>query len=403
MSSTFSSRLIAWQLACGRRNLPWQHFHEPYERLVSEVMLQQTRVDTVIPYFIRFIERFPTAASLAAASQDEVFSLWAGLGYYSRAANLQKAVRMFENEMDGRFPTTAVELARLPGVGPSTAAAVAAFTSGEARLPMVDGNAKRVLARVFLVPGRIGERAFETALHDRAKAELPDSAGIASYTQGLMDLGAAICRRSDPDCARCPMADICRAKLEDKVADYPGRKAPPARRALLIAMSVFYSTDGVWLRKREASTWKGLWVPHLEACGISGSKENGECSNGLPTASPAEIARTFSSRIRAFAQASERLLEASGIRIRQTDAPPVFKHDLTHRRLYVAPRLLRLAPDAAPAGFEFFPWTNLPGVPKPAADMLMLAEELAREARNCRQPTLSAGERASRARALRNR
>lgn len=161
---TFAETLACWQRRAGRSDLPWQQYHTPYERWLSEVMLQQTQVETVIPYFERFLAAFPSVEALAAASEAQVMKLWAGLGYYSRGRNLHRAAQMVVKEMQGRFPTTADELIKLPGIGPSTAAAVAAFTSGEAKEPMIDGNVKRVLARIDGIPGRVGEKAFETAL-----------------------------------------------------------------------------------------------------------------------------------------------------------------------------------------------------------------------------------------------
>lgn len=153
---TFAETLACWQRRAGRSDLPWQQYHTPYERWLSEVMLQQTQVETVIPYFERFLAAFPSVEALAAASEAQVMKLWAGLGYYSRGRNLHRAAQMVVKEMQGRFPTTADELIKLPGIGPSTAAAVAAFTSGEAKEPMIDGNVKRVLARIDGIPGRVG-------------------------------------------------------------------------------------------------------------------------------------------------------------------------------------------------------------------------------------------------------
>ena len=170
---TFAETLACWQRRAGRTDLPWQQYHTPYERWLSEVMLQQTQVETVIPYFERFLAAFPSVEALAAASEAQVMKLWAGLGYYSRGRNLHRAAQMVVKEMQGRFPTTADELIKLPGIGPSTAAAVAAFTSGEAKEPMIDGNVKRVLARIDGIPGRVGEKAFERALDAAARRKLP--------------------------------------------------------------------------------------------------------------------------------------------------------------------------------------------------------------------------------------
>ena len=209
--TTFSRTLVEWQRSCGRRTLPWQAFDTPYERLVSEVMLQQTQVATVIPYYERFLKRFPTAESLAEAPEEELMRLWAGLGYYARARNLQRAAAHVVSNLAGKFPTRVQDLLTLPGVGPSTAAAVAAFTSHEAKYPMVDGNVKRVFARLRMIPGRIGQKTFEKKVRQCAKALLPGSDLIADYTQGLMDLGSQICCKRNPKCTLCPVRTFCRS------------------------------------------------------------------------------------------------------------------------------------------------------------------------------------------------
>src|SRR3954462_588705 len=189
----FAARLIRWQRRHGRSGLPWQSTRDPYKVWLSEIMLQQTQVAAVVPYFGRFLERFPTLDSLAAASEEEVLRLWSGLGYYARARNLHAAARAVTAA--GRFPQTSDAIAKLPGVGRSTAAAIAAFAFGE-RAAILDGNVKRVLARVFGV-------LEKQDLWKRAERVLPKR-GIETYTQGLMDLGATVCKRV-PDCATCPV------------------------------------------------------------------------------------------------------------------------------------------------------------------------------------------------------
>lgn len=221
---TFAETLACWQRRAGRTDLPWQQYHTPYERWLSEVMLQQTQVETVIPYFERFLAAFPSVEALAAASEAQVMKLWAGLGYYSRGRNLHRAAQMVVKEMQGRFPTTADELIKLPGIGPSTAAAVAAFTSGEAKEPMIDGNVKRVLARIDGIPGRVGEKAFETTLAAAARRKLPGSECIAAYTQGLMDLGSLVCRRKSPNCAACPVRNFAKHSRWGAPKTIRGRK-----------------------------------------------------------------------------------------------------------------------------------------------------------------------------------
>ena len=219
----FASRLAAWQRRHGRRGLPWQGTRDPYRVWLAEVMLQQTQVAAVIPYYERFLARFADVGALAAASQDEVLRLWSGLGYYARGRNLHAAAQAVAAR--GGFPTTQEGLAALPGVGRSTAAAVAVFAFGR-RAAILDGNAKRVFARCFGVEG--DKRQWELA------ERLLPARGIRTYTQALMDLGATLCTRSRPACERCPVAARCVARIEDRVDELPGRRkqAPlPLRRA----------------------------------------------------------------------------------------------------------------------------------------------------------------------------
>lgn len=279
--SDFARTLARWQRAFGRRDLPWQRFSTPYERLVSEVMLQQTQVGTVIPYYERFLARFPTVEALAAAPADELMRLWAGLGYYSRARNLKRAAEQVAGPLGGRFPDTAEGLLELPGVGPSTAAAVAAFTSGEAKLPMVDGNVKRVLARVRMIPGRVGEKSFETAVARAAAELLPGPEDVAAYTQGLMDLGSGVCRRRAPLCPSCPVRGFCRAAFAGRAEDFPAPKKPLVKTVRRLVFGVPVSARGVWLRRgADGGVWAGLWTPvvrevPLNAAGISGPADFG--------------------------------------------------------------------------------------------------------------------------------
>ena len=261
--SDFSAALVRWQQRSGRHDLPWQQYTTPYERLVSEVMLQQTQVETVIPYYRRFIERFPTVEALSAAPDDELMRLWAGLGYYARARNLRRAAQKVVGDFGGVFPVTAEGLETLPGVGPSTAAAVAAFTVSEAVRPMVDGNVKRVLARVLAVPGRVGERPFEKAVHAGAVAFLPGPEDIAAYTQGLMDLGSLVCRRRSPACGACPVRSFCRAAALGRPEDCSYPKKPPVKRERHLIAGFVVTRRGLWLRPGTDSIWRGLWCPEI--------------------------------------------------------------------------------------------------------------------------------------------
>ncbi len=262
---TFAGRVVHWQARHGRHDLPWQHTGEPYLVWVSEIMLQQTQVGTVIPYFRRFVAAFPDVARLAAASVDDVLRHWSGLGYYSRARNLHRCAQQVVTEHGGVFPEDPATLQTLPGIGRSTAGAIAALGYGK-RAAILDGNVKRVFARCFGVEGFPGEREVERRMWAIAERELPPAADIAAYAQGLMDLGATLCTRARPRCGDCPLAADCVALATDRVAALPAprpRRATPVRRAWLL---VFWCAGRVLLEKRPpAGIWGGLWsVPQLD-------------------------------------------------------------------------------------------------------------------------------------------
>ena len=265
--TTFARRLIRWQKQHGRHNLPWQT-RDPYRVWLSEIMLQQTQVATVAEYYPRFTAAFPTVADLAAAKQDDVLALWQGLGYYSRARNLHKAARQVMDNFGGHFPDTRLQLETLCGVGRSTAAAIAAFAFLR-RETILDGNVKRVLCRVFALDGDLANKTFEKQLWTLAESLLPpDNADMPAYTQGLMDLGATMCRRSKPQCASCPMADICQAKQQNRTAELPRKKTAARVETLPLYWLLVRRTDGaLWLEKRaEKGIWGGLsCVPCLES------------------------------------------------------------------------------------------------------------------------------------------
>ena len=257
----FAALLLDWHAVHGRHDLPWQRDRSAYRVWVSEVMLQQTQVGTVIGYFDRFMARFPTLVTLADAPQDDVLHLWSGLGYYARARNLQRAAQQVRDQHGGVFPTEFEAVAALPGIGRSTAAAILAL-SGDQRHAICDGNVKRVLARVHAVAGRPGERAFETQLWALAERETPHQQ-VASYTQAIMDLGATLCTRRNPACPRCPVASLCVAQAQGTAQQFPApRKARvrPARQCVLVLLR---RDDGcVWLQQRPArGIWGGLWSP----------------------------------------------------------------------------------------------------------------------------------------------
>ncbi len=246
----FAQKLVQWQRRHGRHGLPWQGTRDPYRIWLSEVMLQQTQVAAVIPYYRRFLARFPDIGALATASEEQVLELWSGLGYYARGRNLLRAAR--EVAGAGAFPVSVEGIRALPGVGPSTAAAIAAFAFGR-RAAILDGNVKRVLARCFGVEGERSQWALAEKL-------LP-ARGIERYTQALMDLGATVCTRAKPACERCPVAADCVARRDGRIAELPlprKRKPLPLRRATWL---VLVHKGAVLLERRPGSgIWGGLLV-----------------------------------------------------------------------------------------------------------------------------------------------
>ena len=264
----FALRVCEWQRDHGRHHLPWQSDRDPYRIWLSEIMLQQTQVTTVIPYFERFLSRFPTVQALAAADQDVVMAHWAGLGYYARARNLHRCAQVLVAEHDGRFPPSSAEIAQLPGIGRSTAAAIAAFSYGE-RSPIMDGNVKRVFTRYFGIHGYPGLRAVEQrlwALAEEVISTAPPSLDMAAYTQGQMDLGAQVCRRSKPACDVCPLAEGCVAKrlaLQQTLPERRPKKTIPEKSC---AMLVLHQDGHILLEKQpDQGIWGGLWsLPSFE-------------------------------------------------------------------------------------------------------------------------------------------
>ncbi len=260
----FSQHLIAWQRQHGRHDLPWQNTRDPYRIWVAEIMLQQTQVATVIPYYQRFMTRFPDVSRLAAAQEDDVLAHWSGLGYYARARNLHAAARLIVAIHQGHFPHDIDAMHALPGIGRSTAAAIAAFAFG-ARAAILDGNVKRVLARCFGIEGFPGDKRVESEMWTLAESLLP-MADIESYTQALMDLGATLCTRGKPRCAACPIQPRCVAQQTGRTAALPStkpRKALPEREAVVLILQ--HGVD-IMLEKRPApGIWGGLWsFPEIE-------------------------------------------------------------------------------------------------------------------------------------------
>ena len=340
----FAARLLAWYRRHGRHDLPWQREPTPYRVWISEIMLQQTRVEAVVPFFERFMARFPDLGALAVAGEDEVLALWSGLGYYSRARNLLRAARQVMAEWGGELPADAERLMELPGIGRSTAGAIVALAHGRPA-PILDGNVKRVLARHRGIQGWPGRPRVLRQLWMLAEALTPHEE-VAAYTQAIMDLGATVCVRPRPACARCPVAADCVARrhgLETALPTPRPRRRLPERETYML---VVFRDDGAVLLERQAPSgvWGGLW-----AC--------------PQVASVSEAAGWWRERV--------------GGRPVQGDRGPPIRHSFTHFRLTIHPIRYRLdnPPDAvAEAGrwIWYHPGTGRPavGIPAPVATLI---------------------------------
>jgi len=318
MTDDFAQRLLAWHCQHGRHDLPWQHPRSPYRVWVSEIMLQQTQVGTVIGYFERFMARFPDIPALAAASEDQVLACWAGLGYYARARNLHAAARRIMECHGGRFPDDFEAVLALPGIGRSTAGAILAQSMGQ-RYPILDGNVRRVLARHAAIEGIVTMRAVEKRLWALAETRTPHE-NLPAYTQAIMDLGATLCRRSKPKCEQCPVADDCQALATGRVDTLPTRRRRgelPLRQRDMLLLS---GTAGVLLERRPpVGIWGGLWsLPEVEPAGAAAFlARHGLVADGSPQ-SVGQIDHVFSHfRLRAHVWR---------IRVRPADAR-LFDHD----------------------------------------------------------------------------
>ncbi|KAF1042452.1 MAG: Adenine DNA glycosylase [Herbaspirillum frisingense] len=336
---SFSAAVIAWQKQHGRHKLPWQNTRDAYRVWLSEIMLQQTQVAAVIPYYQRFLARCPDVFSLAAAPSEDVMALWSGLGYYTRARNLHKCAQRVVSEYGGRFPDDPELLADLPGIGRSTAAAIAAFSYGR-RAAILDGNVKRVFARVFGIDGYPGAKPIEDKLWLRAVALLPDE-GIEAYTQGLMDLGATLCVRGTPSCKTCPLAGRCVALAQDRVSELPvskPKKAVPERETVMLVVT--QGSDVLLEQRPDSGIWGGLL--------------------SLPEIAAGDAGR-FDAAVRTLV---EPYGELEGCRKLQP-----FSHVFTHFKLHVAPfqvalksRSQRIAQNA----LVWYPVERLADAPLPA-------------------------------------
>ena len=250
--------MVTWHATSGRHDLPWQIDRTPYRVWISEIMLQQTQVLTVIPYFERFMQRFPDVFALADASVDEVLHLWTGLGYYARARNMHKAARCVRDEFAGVFPQSFEQLASLPGIGRSTAGAILALALDQ-RHPILDGNVKRVLTRVLGFGEDLSQARHEKALWSLAESLLPQR-DIDRYTQGLMDLGAQVCTARQPRCGLCPLRSDCVAHAQERPHDFPVKTKRTRRGRRVSVLWWLQHRDEVWLVQRPApGVWAGLW------------------------------------------------------------------------------------------------------------------------------------------------
>jgi len=257
-ATQFSRQVLDWYDKYGRKTLPWQLEKTPYKVWLSEVMLQQTQVATVIPYFERFMTRFPTVTLLASAPQDEVLHLWTGLGYYARARNLHKAAQRIANQHGGIFPDNFDDVAALPGVGRSTAGAILSLALGQ-HFPILDGNVKRVLARCYAVEGWPGKKEVEKRLWT-ISAEVTPAQRVGQFNQAMMDLGATVCTRSRPKCSLCPVNNLCVAYANESWGSYPGKKPKATLPERTGYMLMLQAGSEVLLEKRPPTgLWGGLY------------------------------------------------------------------------------------------------------------------------------------------------
>ena len=340
--SAIAAPLIAWQQRAGRHHLPWQTHRTPYRVWVSEIMLQQTQVATVVPYYERFLQRFPDSASLAVAPLDAVLHLWSGLGYYARARNLHRAAQRIHAEFGGELPVSFEALASLPGIGRSTAGAILALSLG-ARHPILDGNVRRVLSRYFAVEGAVEERGTLARLWELAERCTPHTQ-LTEYTQAIMDLGATLCLRRAPRCDQCPLSAGCSARRSGRQHELPARRrrrARPTRRAFMVLAQ--RRDGGVWLERRpEHGVWGGLWC--------------------LPEFASAAAARAWVGSTVGGARAAPAAL-------------PVVTHAFTHFDLEITPLLVRCAGAALVMDAAAALWYNVRapvpvGLPAPIARLL---------------------------------
>lgn len=329
----FSERVLAWFSVHGRKHLPWQQSVSPYKTWISEIMLQQTQVTTVIPYFNRFMDSFPDVLSLANASQDDVLSHWAGLGYYSRARNLHKAAQQIRDKHNGIFPDHIEATIDLPGIGQSTAGAILSLSLNQ-RHAILDGNVKRVLSRHQTISGIPNHSATLKKQWAIAEQFTPQH-NCASYTQAMMDLGAMICTRSKPKCHDCPIQIDCQAYASDSIAEYPNKKPKKVLPEKSITMLIITDGRKIHLEKRpDKGIWGGLW--------------------SLPEIEPIDISS---------------FLEQHSLNEQKRQTLDIYTHTFTHYRLYITPIVIEVSHLAQHAGFTHEAVHKL-GLPTPIRKIL---------------------------------
>lgn len=256
--TAFSDAILKWYENFGRKTLPWQQNKTAYTVWLSEIMLQQTQVTTVIPYFHRFLERFPTVTELANAHQDEVLHLWTGLGYYARARNLHKTAQIVAQEYHGKFPTNIEQMNALPGIGRSTAAAILSSVYKQPHA-ILDGNVKRTLARSFAIEGWPGQKTVENTLWEIAEKNTPKN-DVDKYNQAMMDMGAIVCTRSKPKCDLCPVSEYCQAKAQQRQLEFPGKKTKKEKPVKETWFVMLHHDNQIWLEQRpQSGIWGGLF------------------------------------------------------------------------------------------------------------------------------------------------
>jgi len=337
----FSENILEWFDHSGRHDLPWQKEQTAYRVWVSEIMLQQTQVKTVIPYYQRFMQRFPTLKSLAEAQQDEVLANWSGLGYYARGRNLHKAAQIIMHEHAGEFPSQFDMVLALPGIGRSTAGAILSMALKQ-RFAILDGNVKRVLSRYLAVEGWPGSKLIETHLWQVAEAFTPQQR-FDDYTQAIMDLGATLCTRSKPNCQACPVQTNCQAYALNRVKDFPFSKpksVKPIKQAKLLML--LNNDQKIWLEKRpQKGIWGGLWsLPQFENIG--------------------DLIKSLNPSSKSHPEAMSSLVKWNE-----------FRHTFSHYHLDIEPiKLVQEAPAQWQGQWHTFAQANNLGLPAPVKSLL---------------------------------